>query len=141
MNKIHAGNVELIRDKHRLIQLNHLLHPQNRNTIMKLIKVLTFIVGAIALFPAVSHAENVNANNQIVDLSSVVVGNNNVNSTTIRQSILNAQTTGLSGSNTTGTNQVVTGRTQTVGDYNINLTDIQQKYGSLQMIEKTVVSK
>jgi hypothetical protein len=99
---------------------------------MKLIKVVTFIVGAIALFPAVSHAENVNANNQIVDLSSVVVGNNNVSSTTIRQSILNAQKTGRYGSNTTGTNQVVTGHTQTIGDYNINIIDIQQKYGGLQ---------
>ena len=108
---------------------------------MKLIKIVTFIVGAIALFPSISHAENVNVNNQIVDLSSITVGNNNVSSTTIRQSILNAQKTGRYGSNTTGTNQVVTGRTQTVGDYNINLADIQQKYGSLQMIQKTVVSK
>jgi hypothetical protein len=99
---------------------------------MKSIKIVAFIIGAIALFPAVSHAENVNANNQIVDLNSVVVGSNNVSSTTIRQSILNAQKTGLYGSNTTGTNQVVTGHTQTIGDYNINLTDIQQKYGSRQ---------
>ncbi len=99
---------------------------------MKLIKVLTFIVGAIALFPNISHAENLNANNQVIDLSSIVVGNNNVSSTTIRQSILNAQQTGRYGSNTTGTNQVVTGHTQTIGDYNINILDIQQKYGGRQ---------
>jgi hypothetical protein len=75
---------------------------------MKFIKVLTFIVGAIALFPSISHAENVSANNQIVDLSSTTIGNGNVSSTSIRQTILNAQKAGLHGENTTGTNQVVT---------------------------------
>ncbi len=99
---------------------------------MKLIKVLTFIVGAIALFPSISHAENVSANNQIVDLSSTTVGSGNVSSSTIRQTILNAQKAGRHGENTTGTNQVVTGHTETVGDYNIHVQDIKQKYGSVQ---------
>jgi hypothetical protein len=99
---------------------------------MKSIKIVAFIIGAIALFPSVSHAENVSANNQIVDLSSTTVGNGNVSSTTIRQSILNAQKAGHDGNNITGTNQVVTGRTITVGDYNVNVTDIMQKYGNRQ---------
>jgi hypothetical protein len=99
---------------------------------MKLIKVLAFIVGAVALFPSISHAENVSANNQIIDLSSTTVGNNNVSSTTIRQSILNAQKAGRHGENTTGINQVVTGHTETVGDYNIQVQDLKQKYGNIQ---------
>ena len=99
---------------------------------MKFIKVLTFIVGALALFPSISHAENVSANNQIVDLSSTTVGGGNVSSSTIRQTILNAQKAGRHGENTTGTNQVVTGHTETVGDYNIHVQDIKQKYGSVQ---------
>jgi hypothetical protein len=99
---------------------------------MKLIKVLTFIVGAIALFPSISHAENVSANNQVVDLSSTTVGSYNVNSSTIRQTILNAQKAGRHGENTTGTTQVVTGHTETVGDGNINVQDLKQKYGNIQ---------
>jgi hypothetical protein len=99
---------------------------------MKSIKIVALIIGAIALFPSVSHAENVSANNQIVDLSSTTVGNNNVSSTTIRQSILNAQKAGRHGENTTGINQVVTGHTETVGDYNIHVQDLKQKYGNVQ---------
>jgi hypothetical protein len=99
---------------------------------MKSIKVLSFIIGAIALFPSISHAENVSANNQVVDLSSTTIGNNNVSSTTIRQTILNAQKAGRYGENTTGTNQVVTGHTETVGDGNIHVQDLKQKYGNIQ---------
>jgi hypothetical protein len=99
---------------------------------MKSIKVLSFIIGAIALFPSISHAENVSANNQVVDLSSTTIGNNNVSSTTIRQAILNVQKAGRYGENTTGTNQVVTGHTETVGDGNIHVQDLKQKYGSRQ---------
>jgi hypothetical protein len=99
---------------------------------MKSIKVLSFIIGAIALFPSISHAENVSANNQVVDLSSTTIGNNNVSSTTIRQTILNAQKAGRHGDNVSGTNQFVTGHTETVGDGNIHVQDIKQKYGSRQ---------
>ena len=99
---------------------------------MKFIKVLTFIVGAIALFPSISHAENTSANNQVVDLSSTTVGSGNVSSSTIRQTILNAQKAGRHGDNVSGTNQAVTGHTETVGDYNIHVQDIKQKYGSVQ---------
>jgi hypothetical protein len=99
---------------------------------MKSIKIVAFIIGAIALFPSVSHAENVSANNQIVDLSSITVGSGNVSSTTIRQSILNAQKAGRYGNNTSGTNQVVTGRTETIGDRNVHVQDIMQKYGNIQ---------
>ena len=99
---------------------------------MKFIKVLTFIVGAIALFPALSHAENTSANNQIVDLSSTTVGSGNVSSSTIRQTILNAQKAGRHGENTSGTRQSVTGHHETLGDYNIHVQDVKQKYGSIQ---------
>jgi hypothetical protein len=99
---------------------------------MKSIKIIALIIGAVALFPSISHAENVSANNQIVDLSSTTIGNNNVSSTTIRQSILNAQKASRHGENTTGINQVVTGHTETVGDYNVHVQDIKQKYGNIQ---------
>jgi hypothetical protein len=99
---------------------------------MKSTKIVALIIGAIALFPSISHAENVSANNQIVDLSSTTVGSGNVSSTTIRQTILNAQKAGRHSENTTGTNQVVTGHTETVGDYNIHVQDLKQKYGGVQ---------
>jgi hypothetical protein len=99
---------------------------------MKLIKVLAFIVGAVALFPSVSHAGNISANEQVVDLSSTTIGSGNVSSTTIRQSILENQKAGRHGENVSGTRQVVTGHTETVGDYNIHVQDLNQKYGNIQ---------
>ena len=99
---------------------------------MKSIKIVAFIIGAIALFPSVSHAGNVSANEQSVDLSSTTIGNNNVSSTTTRQSIFNTQKAGRHGENVSGTRQAVTGHTETVGDYNIHVQDIKQKYGSVQ---------
>jgi hypothetical protein len=99
---------------------------------MKSIKIVAFIIGAIALFPSVSHAGNLSANEQSVDLSSTTIGNNNVSSTTIRQTILNAQKAGRYGENITGTRQAVTGRTETVGDGNIHVQDLKQKYGNIQ---------
>jgi hypothetical protein len=99
---------------------------------MKSIKVLSFIIGAIALFPSVSHAGNVSANNQVVDFSSTTVGDHNVNSTKIRQAIFDNQKAGRHGENVSGTTQSVTGHTETLGDGNIHIQDIKQKYGSRQ---------
>ena len=39
---------------------------------MKFIKVLNFIIGAIALFPSISHAENTSANNQKVGTATTI---------------------------------------------------------------------
>jgi ABC-type proline/glycine betaine transport system substrate-binding protein len=99
---------------------------------MKLIKALTFIVGAIALFPSASFAGNLSANEQSVDLSSTTIGSGNVSSTTTRQSIFNNQKAGRHGENVSGTRQAITGHTETLGDYNINVKDIYQKYGNVQ---------
>jgi hypothetical protein len=99
---------------------------------MKSIKIVALIVGAIALFPSVSHAGNVSANNQVVDFSSTTVGDHNVNSTKIRQAIFDNQKAGRHGENVSGTNQFVTGHTETVGDGNIHVQDIKQKSGSHQ---------
>ena len=95
---------------------------------MKSIKIVAFIIGAIALLPAVSHAENVSANEQSVNLSSVTIGNNNVSSTTTRQLILNAQKIGRYGENVDATRQAITGNTVYVGDNNIDMKDIYQMY-------------
>jgi hypothetical protein len=99
---------------------------------MKYIKIVALIVGVIALFPSISHAENVSANEQSVDLSSTTVGNNNVSSTTIRQQISNLQKASVRGENVTGTRQAVTGNTVTIGDNNIDIKGIYQKYRSSQ---------
>ena len=102
---------------------------------MKSIKIVAFIIGAIALFPAVSHAENVSANEQSVNLSSVTIGNNNVSSTTTRQIILNAQKAGLSSENVAATRQAITGNTISVGDNNIDIKHILQKYRNGQKVD------
>ena len=99
---------------------------------MNSIKIVAFIIGAIALFPSVSHAGNTSANEQSVDLSSTTIGIGNVSSTTIQQRISDLQKAGRHGENVTGTRQAVTGHTETVGDYNIHVQDIKQKYGSVQ---------
>ena len=98
---------------------------------MKLIKVLTFIVGAIALFPSVSHAGNLSSTEQVVDLGSVTIGSGNVSSTTVRQDILNQQKTGRHGDNISGTRQVVSGYTVTNGHDNIKVKDIYQQSGNI----------
>jgi hypothetical protein len=99
---------------------------------MKSIKIVALIIGAIASFPSVSHAGNLSANEQSVDLSSTTIGNNNVSSTTIQQRISDLQKAGRHGDNVSGTRQAVTGRTETVGDYNVHVQDLKQKYGSIQ---------
>jgi hypothetical protein len=99
---------------------------------MKSIKIVAFIIGAIALFPSISHAENVSANEQSVDLSSTTIGNNNVSSTTTRQNIFNNQKAGRHGENVAGTRQAITGNTVYIGDNNIDVKDIYQKYRNSQ---------
>ena len=98
---------------------------------MKLIKALTFIVGAIALFPSASSAGNLSANEQVVDLGSVTTGSGNVSSTTVRQDIFNQQKAGRHGDNVSGTRQAVTGFTVTNGHDNINVKDINQQSGNI----------
>ena len=102
---------------------------------MKSIRIVAFIIGAIALFPTVSHAENVSANEQSVNLNSVTIGNNNVSSTTTRQIILNAQKAGLSSENVAATRQAITGSTVYVGDSNIDFKDIYQMYRNGQKVD------
>jgi hypothetical protein len=99
---------------------------------MKSIKIVALIIGAIALFPTVSHAENVSANEQSVNLSSVTIGNNNVSSTTTRQLIFNKQKAGRYGENVAGTRQSITGNTVVVGDNNIDVKNIYQMYRNAQ---------
>jgi hypothetical protein len=99
---------------------------------MKSIKVLSFIVGAIALFPSVSHAGNLSVNEQVLDLNSTTIGSGNVSSTTIRQDLFNKQTAGRHGDNVSATRQVLSRDTKTVGHDNIDVKDLYQQYGSIQ---------
>ena len=98
---------------------------------MKLIKALTFIVGAIALFPSASFAGNLSANEQVVDLGSVTTGSGNVSSTTVRQDLFNQQKSGRHGDNVSVTRQVVSGYTVTNGHDNIKVKDIYQQSGNI----------
>jgi hypothetical protein len=99
---------------------------------MKLIKALTFIVGAIALFPSASFAGNLSTNEQVVDLGAIIIGDGNVSSTTVRQDIFNQQKAGRHGDNVSGTRQAVTGHTVTSGHDNIKVKDIYQQSGTIQ---------
>ena len=100
---------------------------------MKSIKIVaSFIIGAIALFPSVSHAGNLSANEQSLDLSSTTIGNHNVSSTTIEQHASDLQKAGRHGDNVSVNRQAITQHNATLGDYNINIQDLKLKYGSVQ---------
>jgi hypothetical protein len=88
---------------------------------MKSIKVLALIVGAIALFPAASFADNVSGKSQEANLESTTIGHDNVSVTDTKQSILDLQKAGYYGTNVSGTAQKVNASTTTVGSGNINV--------------------
>jgi hypothetical protein len=85
---------------------------------MKSIKVLALIVGAIALLPSASFAQNVAGTSQEANLSSTTVGIGNLVVTDVAQHSITAQKAGRHGDNISGTNQTVNAATTTVGDYN-----------------------
>ena len=98
---------------------------------MKSIKVLALIVGAIALFPSASFADNVSGKVQEANLGSTAVGDGNVNVTETKQSIIELQKAGYYGTNLSGTAQKVNAATTSVGDGNINVQKaVQEALGS-----------
>jgi hypothetical protein len=97
---------------------------------MKSIKVLALIVGAIALFPSASFADNVSGKVQEANLDSTAVGVGNVNVTETKQSIIDFQKAGY-GTNVSGTAQKVNAATTSVGAGNINVQKaVQEALGS-----------
>jgi hypothetical protein len=88
---------------------------------MKSIKIAALIIGAIALFPAASFAENVSGSTQDANLESTTVGNGNVTLTETKQNILNLQKSGRYDTNVSGTAQRVNASTTTVGDSNVSV--------------------
>jgi hypothetical protein len=88
---------------------------------MKSIKVLALIVGAIALFPAASFADNVSGKTQEANLESTTIGHDNVGVTETKQSILDLQKAGHYGTNVSGTAQKVNASTTTVGTGNVDV--------------------
>jgi hypothetical protein len=99
---------------------------------VKSIKVLALIVGAIALFPAASFADNVSGKVQEAKLDSTAVGVGNVNVTETKQSIIDLQKAGY-GTNVSGTAQKVNASTTSVGAGNINVQKaVQEALGSQQ---------
>jgi opacity protein-like surface antigen len=88
---------------------------------MKSIKVLALIVGAIALFPAASFADNVSGSSQEANLESTTIGHGNVNVTDTKQSIIDLQKAGHYGTNVSGTAQKVNASTTTVGTGNVDV--------------------
>jgi hypothetical protein len=97
---------------------------------VKSIKVLALIVGAIALFPSASFADNVSGKVQEANLDSTAVGVGNVNVTETKQSIIDFQKAGY-GTNVSGTAQKVNAATTSVGAGNINVQKaVQEALGS-----------
>ena len=88
---------------------------------MKSIKIAALIIGAIALFPAASFAENVSGSTQDANLESTTIGSGNVSVTESKQNILNLQKSGRYGTNVSGTAQRVNASTTTVGDSNVSV--------------------
>jgi hypothetical protein len=99
---------------------------------MKSIKVVAFIIGAIALFPSMSHAQNISDNQQIVDTVTINNGNGTINDTTIRQENIVQQKASRHGLNVSKNGQAVIRHTENNGHGTINVSNIEQLNGVRQ---------
>lgn len=88
---------------------------------MNSIKIAALIVGAIALFPSVSLADNFSGNVQEANLNSTIIGNGNLVVTDTTQSSINFQNYRSSGTNFGGNSQRVNANTVVVGDNNTDI--------------------
>lgn len=66
------------------------LHLESKNT-MKSIKFFALAIGAIALLPSVSLADNVNATSQSANLNSTTFGSGNITVQDVKQQAINLQ--------------------------------------------------
>jgi hypothetical protein len=95
---------------------------------MKLITILSLIIGSISLLPTVSFADNVNTNHQEVNQSSTVIGNGNIAIVGTRQNIINSQQKTIRPiSNTSSNSQKININTTIIGDGNIDIKKINQE--------------
>jgi hypothetical protein len=92
---------------------------------MKPLNVLALIIGAIALLPSASFADNVISNTQEVNQESTVFGHNNIVSSDARQSIVNLQKSGRHEPNVSGT-QRINAKTTIIGNDNTDLKSAAQ---------------
>jgi hypothetical protein len=88
---------------------------------MNSIKFIALAIGAVALFPAVSFAQNVSGTTQEMNLNSATVGTGNVTVQDIKQSSLNLQGAGYPSTNVQGTAQKVNADTTTIGHGNVDV--------------------
>jgi hypothetical protein len=99
---------------------------------MKSIKVVAFIIGAIALFPGMSHAQNISDNQQIVDTVTINNGNGTINDSTIRQENVAKQKTSPYELNVSKNAQAVIRHVENNGHGTINVSKIEQLNGVRQ---------
>ena len=99
---------------------------------MKSLKVLACIVGTIALFPTASFAENVTANTQEVNQSSIIIGNGNLVKSDVRQSIVNLQKSDRQGTTLDNNTQRINSKSIIVGDRNVDIKTAVQSTLDLQ---------
>jgi hypothetical protein len=88
---------------------------------MKSTKFFALALGAIALFPAASFAQNVNATSQEATLKSTTLGTGNVTVQDTVQRSIDLQRSKGYGANVRGTSQKIEADTTTIGHDNIDV--------------------
>jgi hypothetical protein len=99
---------------------------------MKSSKILVLVIGVISLFSSVVKAENISGTNIETNLNSSVTGIGNVSHMETKQSIINRQKYGETGSNIHGVSSVINANTVLNGVDNVDIKRAEHKYGSRQ---------
>jgi hypothetical protein len=99
---------------------------------MKSIKFFALAIGAIALLPSISLADNVNGTSQEANLKSTTIGCGNVTVQDVQQRINGLQNSEQPGTNVSGTTQKVNADTITIGNFNTDIKKVIQEATSIQ---------
>jgi ABC-type glycerol-3-phosphate transport system substrate-binding protein len=94
---------------------------------MKSTKLFAVALGAIALFPAASFAENVKGTSQEANIKTTTVGSGNVNVQEVLQRSIDFQNANTPGSNINGTEHKVNIDATTVGHGNVDVKKVIQE--------------
>jgi hypothetical protein len=99
---------------------------------MKFIKFFALAIGAIALLPSVSLADNVNATSQEANLNSTTFGCGNVTVQDVQQRTDSLQNSQHPGTNVNGTALKVNADTTTIGNLNVDVKKAVQEAINVQ---------
>jgi hypothetical protein len=88
---------------------------------MKSLKIAVLIVGAIALCPSTSFADAISGTTQEVNQESIVIGDRNTVRSDTRQTIINLQASGRSGTSISDISQRINAKTTIIGDGNTDV--------------------